>query len=312
MEFLRVVAANRMDFILCAGVPARFDAAGIRNGEFMFFSIARLAAAAAVSASLLIAHGAAAQSADGTQKDEKPAWKAPFGGTFTAGATFTTDYPFRGLSQTQRQVAFQPSLTFETPKVSETLPLSAYVSAWGSNVYFPGTNAGAEVDLIGGFRFKAYEGRLTADLAYTRYNYLGVLEQAQLGFNEVSLVLGYDFGPVALQAALRYSPDFFGNSGIAWYKWAQATVPLPFVNFQMFGDPVTAKVFGTIGSQYVERNVNYGIPNNDYWDWQLGATVTVYGVDLTFAYIGTNIDQAGCLNTLNCEDRFIFSVSKTF
>jgi len=85
--------------------------------------------------------------------------------------------------------------------------------------------------------------------------------------------------------------------------------PLPFIKIH---DEVSFKLFGTIGSQYVERPFNYGIPNNDYWDWQLGATVTVYGVDLTFAYIGTNIDQAGCLNTLNCEDRFVFSVTKMF
>ena len=125
-------------------------------------------------------------------------------------------------------------------------------------------------------------------------------------------MVGYDFGPVQLSGAIRYSPDFFANSGIAWYKWAQATVPLPFINFNLFNDPVSAKLFGTIGSQYVERPVNYGIPNNDYWDWQLGGTVTVYGVDLTLAYVGTNIDYNGCLQTLNCEDRVIFTISKTF
>ncbi len=244
--------------------------------------------------------------------EEKPVWKAPFGGTFTAGAAFTTDYSYRGISQTQRQVAFQPTITYETPTVSESLLLSAYGGAWASNVYFPGTGAAAEIDLYGGFRFKAMEGKFTADLGYIRYNYPGAIEQLQLGFNEFGLVLGYDFGPVALSVAARYSPNFFGNSGVGWYKWAQATVPLPFINFQLFGDPVVAKLFGTIGSQYVERPFNYGIPNNDYWDWQLGGIVTVYGVDLTFAYVGTNIDYNGCLQTMNCEDRVIFTVSKTF
>ena len=71
-------------------------------------------------------------------------------------------------------------------------------------------------------------------------------------------------------------------------------MPLPFINFN---ENVAFKLFGTIGNQYVERYVNYGIPNNDYWDWQLGATATVYGVDLTIAYIDTNIDVADCLNT---------------
>jgi uncharacterized protein (TIGR02001 family) len=290
----------------------------------MFRSIA-ITTAATMSCAFLAAESVRAQATNGDQKidttqasgtessqTEKPVWKAPFGGTFTAGAAFVTDYSYRGISQTQRQVALQPTLTYETPTFSETLPVSAYAGFWASNVYFPGTGTAAEIDLIGGFRAKALNDKLTFDLGYIRYNYPGSAPNLQYDFNEFGLVLGYDFGPVAVSGAVRYSPNFFGNSGIAWYKWAQAIVPLPFVNFTMFGDPVTAKVFGTIGSQYVERNVNYGIPNNDYWDWQLGATVTVYGVDLTLAYIGTNIDPAGCLNTLNCEDRFVFSVGKTF
>jgi uncharacterized protein (TIGR02001 family) len=243
---------------------------------------------------------------------DKPIWKAPFGGTFTAGAAFVTDYSYRGISQTQRQVAFQPTFTYETATVGEAVQASVYAGAWASNVYFPGTNAAAEVDLMGGFRFKALDGKLTADLGYIRYTYPGSTSSLMLDFSEFGLVVGYDFGPVQLSAAIRHSPEFFTASGNAWYKWAQATVPLPFINFNLLGEPVTAKLVGTIGSQYVERNVNYGIPYNDYWDWSLGATVNVYGVDLTVAYIGTNIDVQGCLNTYNCEDRVIFTISKTF
>ena len=58
-------------------------------------------------------------------------WHGPFGGTFSAGAAFATDYSYRGISQTQRQVAFQPTLTYETPTVSEKLPRSRPMSAPG-------------------------------------------------------------------------------------------------------------------------------------------------------------------------------------
>jgi len=241
--------------------------------------------------------------------DEKEVWHGPFGGTFTAGAAFVTDYSYRGLSQTQRGVAVQPTMTYETPTLSEQVPLSAYAGFWGSNVNFPGTGAVAEIDLIAGFRFKAFDDKFTADLGYIRYNYPGSNGNLMLDFNEFGLVLGYDFGPVALSGALRYSPNFFANSGIAWYKWVQATVPLPFIKIN---DNISFKLFGTLGSQYVERNVNYGIPNNDYWDWQLGIGASVYGFDLSLAYTDTNIDYAGCLNTYNCDGRVIFSVGKTF
>ena len=54
------------------------------------------------------------------------------------------------------------------------MPLSAYVGAWGSNVYFGNTNPTiAEIDLITGLRLKALDDKLTVDLGYIRYNYLG-------------------------------------------------------------------------------------------------------------------------------------------
>jgi len=68
----------------------------------------------------------------------------------------------------------------------------------------------------------------------------------------------------------------------------------------------------TIGSQYVERFTNYGIGNNNYWDWQIGISASVYGFDLSFAYVDTNLGVAGCGNTMNCDARALFTVSKTF
>ena len=241
---------------------------------------------------------------------EKEKWNAPFGGTFTATFAAATDYSYRGISQTQRQVAVQPSFTYETPTVTPNVALSAYVGAWGSNVYSGNTNPTiAEIDLISGLRLKALDDKLTFDLGYIRYNYLGAPSNLFYDFNEFGLVAGYDFGVAAIQGAVRYSPNFFGNSGIAWYKWGQVTVPL---NFIKLNENVAFKLYGTIGNQYVKRFINYGIGNNNYWDWQIGFTATVYGVDLTIAYIDTNLDVAGCAATMNCDARAVFTISNTF
>ena len=266
-------------------------------------------AATAASAQTPPAQTAPAQPA-APAPEEKPVWHGPFGGTFSAGAAFVTDYSYRGISQTQRGVAFQPSFTYETAAVtSENLSAWGYAGAWASNVNFPGTGAFAEVDLIGGVRGKALGDQLTCDIGYIRYNYPGSNGLLQLDFNELGLVVGYDFGPVQLSGAVRYSPNFFANSGNAWYKWGQVVVPLPFIKVN---ENVSFKLFGTLGNQSVQRFINYGIPNDNYWDWQLGATATVWGVDLTLAYVDTNIDVTGCGNTQNCAARVIFTVSKTF
>jgi uncharacterized protein (TIGR02001 family) len=179
----------------------------------------------------------------------------------------------------------------------------------GSSIYLPNTPTWADVHLLAGLRLKPLEGKLTFDLGYTRYNYLGAPSDLFFDFNELSLAAGYDFGVVQLSAAVRYSPNFFANSGIAWYKWGQAVVPLPFINFN---ENITFKVFGTIGNQYVERFTSYGIGNDNYWDWQIGIGATAYGFDLSVAYVDTNLSVAGCGNTMNCDARAIFIVSKSF
>ena len=240
---------------------------------------------------------------------EKEVWKGPFGGTFTAGFAVLNDYSYRGISQTQRDVAVQASVGYETPAFSEKFPLSAYVGVWGSNVNFPGTGASVELDLTAGFRLKALDDKLTFDLGYIRYNYLGAPENLYLDFNEFGLVAGYDFCFAQLQAAVRYSPNFFANSGNAWYKWGQVTVPLPFL---YVNENISFKVFGNVGNQSVERYTNYGIPNNNYWDWQAGVVVNVYGFDLSAVYTGTNLSVQDCLGTQNCASRVIIGISKTF
>jgi uncharacterized protein (TIGR02001 family) len=240
---------------------------------------------------------------------EPEAWKAPFGGTFTAGFGFFNDYSYRGISQTQLQVAAQASVGYETGAFSENVPLSAYIGGWGSNVYFPNTGTIAEIDLLAGFKLKTLQEKLTFDLGYIRYNYLGAPSNLFYDFNEFGLVAGYDFGVAQLSGALRYSPNFYANSGIAWYKWAQVTVPMPFIKVN---ENVAFKAYANIGNQYIERFANYGIPADNYWDWQIGLVVSVYGFDLSAAYTDTNIDIAGCANTLNCQGRVIFGISKAF
>ena len=240
---------------------------------------------------------------------EKETWKAPFGGNFTAGFAVLNDYSYRGISQTQRQIAIQASLGYETPTVSEKVPLSAYVGAWGSNVNFPGTGTTAEIDLVTGLRLKLMDDKLTFDLGYIRYNYLSAPSSLFYDFNEFGLVAGYDFGVAQLSAAVRYSSNFFANSGNAWYKWASLTVPMPFLHVN---ENVAFKAFGTIGNQYVERFANYGIPNDNYWDWQLGLVLSVYGFDLSAVYTGTNLSVQDCLGTQNCASRVILGIAKSF
>ena len=87
------------------------------------------------------------------------------------------------------------------------------------------------------------------------------------------------------------------------------TAPLPFLSLNQ---NISFKAYGTLGNQWVERYLNYGIPSNDYWYWQAGVITSAWGIDIGVAYTGTTIDVAGCGNTTNCQGRVIMTVGKTF
>jgi uncharacterized protein (TIGR02001 family) len=238
---------------------------------------------------------------------EKEPWKGPFGGTFNASLTLATDYSFRGISQTARQVAVQPSFGYETASIGRDVAVNAYVGASGSNFVSAGSTT--ELDLLAGLRANALGGRLTFDLGYLRYLYLGAPSDLFYDFNELGLVVGYDFQVAQVKGAVYYSPNFYADSGVAWYKWGQVAVPLRFIRLN---ENIAFKLFGTIGNQYIERYSRYEIGADNYWDWQIGVTATVYGFALTLAYVDTSLDVANCANTRNCEARAVFTLSKSF
>src|SRR5882757_8445724 len=100
------------------------------------------------------------------QADDGARWNAPFGGAFSANVTVASDYSFAGISQTKRGPAFQMGLDYKTAEVSGNVPLWLYLNVWGSNVDFPTTGSGVEIDLLGGLKF----------------------------YGEINLNVGYDFG----------------------------------------------------------------------------------------------------------------------
>ena len=241
--------------------------------------------------------------------EEGERWHAPFGGAFSANFTVASDYSFAGVSQTKLGPAFQAGLDYKTAELSETVPLWFYLTAWGSNIDFPTTGQGVEIDLSGGLKFHAFDRKLSVDLGYTRYLYPGIPADLAYDYGEIGLNVGYDFGVATLAGRVRYSPNSFGSSGTSWNKRALLSVPLPFLRFS---EDISFKAYGTLGNIWVDRFLAYGLPSNDYWYWQLGLVTSAYGLDLTVAYTDTSIEPAGCGFTNYCAGRVFVSVTKTF
>src|SRR5215510_14684591 len=161
--------------------------------------------------------------------EEAGRWNAPFGGYFNAFFTATSDYSFAGISQTKLGPAAQMSLDYRTREFDPDLPVWFYASGWGSNIDFPTTGPGVEIDLAAGFKARAFNRKLSLDIGYIRYTFLGPPADLNYNYGDINLNVGYDFGVATLAGRVRVSPNSFGSSGFSRNIRGLVTVPLPFL-----------------------------------------------------------------------------------
>ncbi|CAN1496089.1 Conserved hypothetical protein CHP02001 [Sphingomonadaceae bacterium] len=231
-------------------------------------SILKLAAACAVMGSLSAAAPAFAQ--------EEEAAEGPI--SVTGGVAVVSDYRFRGVSLSDKDFAFQPTITISHES-------GFYVGAWGSNI---ADNAGddLEVDLYAGF---AGGDAVTYDLGVTYYAYPGL---SSANYAEIIGKVGTTVGPVTLGGIFAYAPsqDGTGNTDNV-YVGSTASVAVP-------DSPITFT--GSLGFED-------GAFGDKKLDWSLGMTAQVSGFTLGASYVDTNrfvggLGKAGA----------IFSISYTF
>lgn len=218
-------------------------------------------------------------------------------GKFSANVALTSEYFYRGLSQTDDAPALQGGFDYNFDVAKG---VGAYLGVWGSNVDF---NEGAgvdgatvEVDIYGGFSGAVGSTGLGWDMGFIYYAYPGAAGSLDYDFVEVQGALSYDFGFASSSLSLNYSPDFFGGSGAAWYTKLGVGVPV--------GRKLDLAAY--LARQDIEKEDVYGQP--DYWEWNLSATVNLAGFDLTVAYTATDI--AG--NPDGADDMVLFTVSRSF
>lgn len=119
----------------------------------------------------------------------------------TGNVALTSDYVFRGVSQTS-----------ENPAISAGVDAtfgSFYAGGWASNVDF-GDDTDAEVDVYGGWRSEL--SGWTVDLGGVAYLYTGQPDSADYDYVELKAAASRAVGPATLGVAAYWSPDFFGAS----------------------------------------------------------------------------------------------------
>lgn len=211
----------------------------------------------------------------------------------SANVGFVTEYSFRGIAQSDEHPAVQGG--FDIAHSS-----GLYAGIWGSNVDFnDGDEASVEVDLYGGYS-GAIKG-ISYDAGLIYYTYPGADSSLDYDFVEGSLALGYDFDAFALSGSINYSPEYFADSGDAYYYAGAIDIPLP----QEF------LLSGHVGYQTIDDEAAFGIGDDSYLDWGIGLSTTLAGFDFSAQYIDTNLDEPNeCAD--GCDARIILGVSRSF
>lgn len=207
-------------------------------------------------------------------------------GPFSANVALTTDYVFRGISQSDEGPAVQGGFDYAHDS-------GIYLGVWGSSIDLP--QAETEIDFYGGINGAI--DKFTWDVGGIYYYYPG--DNSDYDFWEAALSIGYDFDLFAISLGLNYSPEFFADSGKAFYYAAYLDIPLPH-DFSLSGH---------VGRQTIDNRIAFGSPS--YTDWAVGLGYTLEGFDLGLTYSDTSLDEpTECVD--GCDAKVVFSVSRSF
>ena len=205
---------------------------------------------------------------------------APVAAQVEGNVTLSTNYVFRGITQTDDGPAISGGFDVATED-------GFYAGVWGSSVDFSdGTTM--ELDLYGGYAFAAGGFDWDVGLIYYAYpdspEYFGESQD----FLEIYGGVGRSFEAVSWDAKLSYSDDFYLGTGPAWYLETGLGIEL---------------VEGITADARIGASVFDDLPGADYEDWQLGLSGEFVGVGWDLRYHDTS-DFFG--------DAFVFSISQSF
>ena len=235
----------------------------------------------------------------GGMKDEpvEDRWKREF----SANVALTTDYVFRGYTQSAENPAIQGGFDASVGPF--------YAGVWASSIDFGTTtnvNTGAavtvaevEIDYYLGVKHKLTDW-LEGDLGVIYYTYPGAYDKtAELDYVEIKGALTFALSDkISLGTTVYYSPEYTGKTGEIWVSENSLEISLPY-NFS---------ASGTVGYlEYVDDNLGA-----DYWYWNVGLSKTfMEKFTLDVRYWDTDQhDSPVCKNV--CDERVVGTISASF
>jgi uncharacterized protein (TIGR02001 family) len=224
----------------------------------------------------------------------------------SANVALTTNYVWRGYSQSAENAAIQGGFDYAHiggAKGHEG-PTGLYFGVWGSNVNFGndavtspnGDGASMELDLYGGYKFKA--GPIDLDVGVIRYMYPDAHSSLDYDFTE--LYVGGAYGPFSLK--YFNASDYQGTTTMSGtYLDAAVSLELP----EGFG---LALHVGKSGGDGVQAAFG-----KKYTDYKISLSKEIGGFGFGLAFTDTNQSGAQEIKKgVGANDgQFMLTVSKS-
>jgi len=192
----------------------------------------------------------------------------------SANAAVTTNYIFRGISQSGSNIAVQAGVDYNIGTTGFA------IGAWASSIDFGnpfGEDTAAEVDLYGSYTF-AISDAFSLSAGAITYNYPSSPHNVNYNWWEGWVGASYNFGPAAVSGKVFYSPDYVNLSTNQIYVTGGVSVPV--IDWLTLNANIGYSVFDHAVAPIID----------DYLDWNISAVVTYGNFSLTGGYTDTDLD----------------------
>ena len=208
---------------------------------------------------------------------------------FSANVALTTDYVWRGASQSAEDPAIQGGFDFNHSS-------GFYAGVWGSNVDFEDQTvdgAQMELDVYGGYGWQA--AGIDWDAGVIRYLYPGASSSLDLDFTEVYIGGSYK----NFSVKYSYADEYTASSKSAYYVEGA-------VDFEL------GQGFG-LGLHIGKSDGDHFSGGTDYIDYKVAVSKEVQGFGLELAYTDTDNSGANEIKSGAAanDGRLVFTVSKS-
>lgn len=224
-------------------------------------------------------------------------WAGQASAGVSATVTATSDYDFRGVSQTADDPALQASVDVEAEN-------GFYAGIWASPVDFDDCcGEDYEVDWYAGF---VAGETIEWDVGYVYYSYPGA---DGLNYPEVYLGGTYYGADEAWDIGLKQwvSWEWFGYDAYGYYTEANFNYALPFFDLGL-----SLHVGRTYGDGPDDFSDDSGI--EEYYDYSVGLNRSFGAFDFDLRWVDTDLEDEFEIDSGagRNDDRVVFSVSTTF